>query len=119
MKDVVTYCPCPVKLVDELTVRFPEKLTEGNDFIVVKTPTQNTDRTGSPTLALVRCVAEQDEIDLGSLTALEVLGTYGEVFSDSAKLAKYDSVYDRTPQTYTVEGVEYTHTPPDRFGEFA
>ncbi|MDL4862783.1 hypothetical protein NPJ88_010590 [Halomonas elongata] len=45
---------------------------------------------------------------------------YGQVFDDPDKLAKYDSVYDRTPREVPDgEGGTITYTPPDRFGVVA
>lgn len=45
---------------------------------------------------------------------------YDQVFADPELLAIYDSVYDRTPRTYTDDdGVEYTATPPAKFGVMA
>ena len=46
---------------------------------------------------------------------------YDQIFNDPVKLAKYDSVYDRTPREYTDEETGETHTisKPDWFGVMA
>jgi len=87
-------------------------------FLVTKIPTVKHS-SGTKSLSLVRCINDQELTDLSSLTHLQVLGTYDEVFSDPIKLAKYDSVYDRSSVTIEMDGVEYTHTPPDKIGVFA
>lgn len=117
-KDVITYCDDIPSMIAEIQEKFPERLSEDNDFLVTKIPTLKHS-SGTKSLSLVRCTTEQELSDLSSLTHLEVLGTYDEVFNDPIKLAKYDAVYDRTPQTYEVDGVEYIHTPPEKIGVFA
>lgn len=120
MIDLITYCLDPTELIIEVSSKFPERITEENGYNVCKTPVQYSVPPSTATLALVRCIAEQEEADLRSLVSLEVLGTYDEVFADPVKLAKYDSVYSREPYTYTDElGTEQTVTPPQYFGVFA
>ena len=118
-KDVVTYVEDVSIFVIEITEKFPERLSEDGKFLVTKIPTVKH-TSGTKSLCLVRCMTEQELTDLSSLTSLEVLGTYDEVFADPIKLAKYDSIYDRTPYTYTdEEGNGYEVTPPDYIGVFA
>lgn len=45
---------------------------------------------------------------------------YQQIWDDPDKLAKYDSVYDRTPvEIDDGEGGTYTYTPPAKFGIIA
>jgi hypothetical protein len=119
MIDVITYCPDPSLLVAEVAEKLPHYLTEDGEFCVDKVPVVHTSN-GTATLCLVRCRDEEEIQLLSSLSSLEVLGTYDQVFADPALTAKYDSVYNRSPKTYTdEEGNEYTVTPPNRIGEFA
>jgi hypothetical protein len=114
-KDVITYCPDRTKLGAEVAAKFPEKLDmETGSFLVTKIPTVKGEPVSS--LSLVRCFSEKDEADLSSLTTLEVLGTYEEVWSDPVKKAKYDKVYPRHP-VVDEEGNEYI--PPEKIGVFA
>jgi len=119
MKDLVTYCADSTALVQEVGEKFPELLTEEFDFSVTKIPTYKC-ATGE-TVCLVRCIDADDETKLRSLTTLEVLGTYDEVFADPLLDAKYKSVYPYdVPVTYTDdEGVEKSYTRPNRIGAFA
>jgi hypothetical protein len=115
--DVLTFSLDRTKLGPEVSVKFPSKFRiETGEFLVNKIPTR---KNGIKSLCLVRCMSQQELDDLASIQALQLLGTYDEVFADTALLAKYNSVYDQTPQTYNVDGIEYINTPPDRIGEFA
>lgn len=120
VRDLITYCPDPALLIPEVAAKFPERLTEENGYNVVKTPVQYSAPPNKATLALVRCLSEQDEAELRSLVNLEVLGTYEEVFADPVKRAKYESVYSLAPvEVIGEDGQTYTYIPPERFGEFA
>ena len=59
-------------------------------------------------------------LDLGEYIELEDLGTYDEVFADSAKDAKYKSVYDYTEKIeYTDEdGVVQSYYPSKKIAMF-
>lgn len=118
MIDVITYCPDITLLLPEVAEKFPEKVDlDSHQFLIAKTPTV---RNGLKTMSLVRCVDQAELDDLQSLDNLEILGSFDDVFADPDKLTKYESVYDRTPQTHIDdEGNEYTHAPPERFGGFA
>jgi hypothetical protein len=117
MIDVLTFSIDRTKIGPEVAQKFPEKFNvETGDFLVTKIPTR---KNGLKSLCLVRCRTDQDVTDLQTIQAIQVLGTYDEVFSDTGKLAQYDSVYDRSPVTYTIDGIDYTHTPPDYIGVFA
>ena len=119
MKDVITYCENIPAMVAEIAEKFPERLSEDGKFLVTKIPTVVV-RSAGKSLCLVRCLDDQEYADLDSLENLEVLGTYEEVFSDPEKLAKYDSVYDRSPRIlHDDKGSQYTYTPPDKIGVFA
>lgn len=119
MKDLVTYCTDSTLLVQEVGVKFPEMLTEDMKFSVNKIPTRRS-ATGE-TLCLVRCMSTEEETDLRSLTTLEVLGTYDEVFADPFLDAKYKSVYPYDVAiTYLDEdGVEHSYMRPKMIGVFA
>jgi len=122
MQDILVFCPDTGALVTELLEKYPERLLindealENPQFIIDKTPTV---RSGAETLALVRA----DDVVLAMLEALDtvtVLGTYDEVWADPALKAVYDRVYPRTPVTWIDEdGIEQTHTPPEKIGVFA
>jgi hypothetical protein len=118
MIDVLTFCLDRTKLGPEVADKFPEKFDmETGKFLVTKIPTR---KNGIKSLCLIRCRDQQELDQLGEIQALQVLGTYEEVFADQSKLAKYDSVYDRTPRTITLEdGASYEYTPPDHIGVFA
>jgi hypothetical protein len=118
MIDVLTFCLDRTKLGPEVAERFPEKFDmETGKFLVTKIPTR---KNGINSLCLIRC-RDQGELDqLGEIQALQVLGTYEEVFADQSKLAKYDSVYDRSPRMIVMEDeTSYEYIPPDYIGVFA
>ncbi|MBW5800048.1 hypothetical protein [Halomonas elongata] len=63
----------------------------------------------------VEVLAEAEYTGPGTADAV-----YAQVFDDPDKLAKYDSVYDRSPrQVDDGEGGTITVTPPNRFGVIA
>jgi hypothetical protein len=100
-RDVVTFSLDRTKIPAEVQTKFPEKFdVETGEFLVTKIPTRVN---GIKSLSLVRTVSQQDLDDLNSITALEVLGTYEEMFADPAMMAKYDGVYDRTTVNGTFE----------------
>jgi hypothetical protein len=117
MLDIITYVEDSAALVAELKEKFPDLVDDDNNFLVTKTPTIRNAEGHS--LALVR--GDDQLVALGAqLEHLTLLGTYDEVFSNEDKLAIYNSVYDRTPKTFTdpETGEEYTVTPPEKFGVF-
>jgi len=97
---------------------FPELVSEEGDILISKTPTVKNATGESMFLVLA------DDVLIGkfeTLQTLQMLGTYEDVFGTPEILAIYDSVYDRTPKTFTDPdtGEEITYTPPDKFGVFA
>ena len=118
MIDIVTYVQDSKALIAELQEKFPDLVSEEGEFLVDKTPTVRN--AAGESLALVRgddallAVGEQ-------LESLQMLGTYEDIFNTPELLAIYDSVYDRTPKTFTdpETGEEITITPPEKFGVFA
>jgi len=121
MIDTITYCEDTTALIQEVQEKYPDKINtdeNGNvTFLITKTPTV---RNESKTLTLVRCSDEELEI-LESLTTLQVLGGYDEIFNDDVKHDLYKSVYPYDISlTYTDEAgntVEYSR--PQRIGVFA
>ncbi|OBX37012.1 hypothetical protein A8U91_01360 [Halomonas elongata] len=66
-------------------------------------------------LSSVEMLAEAEYVGEGTADAV-----YAQVFDDPERLAKYDSVYDRTPREVPDgQGGTITCTPPDRFGIIA
>lgn len=129
MIDVITYCSNTAALVAAVRSRWPDRLDESDPenprFNLDKTPTV---RNGAETLAVVRCMDGQPGHpgtlaalqELESAGVLTVLGTWDEVQADPARKALYDSVYPRTPVTWTDEnGDAHTLTPPEEFGRIA
>jgi hypothetical protein len=117
MIDVITYVQDSAALVAELQDNFPDLVDDEGNFLVNKTPTVKN--TNGESLALVR----GDDVLLAvgeQLTNLTILGTYDDIFASTELSDIYDSVYDRTPKTFTDEetGETYTITPPDKFGVF-
>lgn len=117
MIDIITYVPDSTALITELQEKFPDLVSEEGKFLVDKTPTVRN--TAGESLALIR--GDDVLLTVGEqLESLVMLGTYDDVFGTPELLAIYDSVYDRTPKTFTDEkGVEQTYTPPAKFGVFA
>ena len=75
-------------------------------------------KNGKETLRLHRANAE-DLVDLETFDNLTILGTYEEVFTDPAKRAIYDRVYDQTTiDVNDVKGRKTMYTPPERFVVF-
>ena len=122
MTDLITYCTDSTALALEVAEKYPEKLTENEDgsynFNITKIPTVRKDNL---TLCLVRCATTEDENMLRSLTALEVLGTYDEVFASPLLDAKYKSVYPYdVPIEYTDENnTIQSYSRPKKIGGFA
>lgn len=119
MIEAITYCSDVEKLQ-------PCGLLHRNDddeslfFEGSKTPTI---RNGVETMALVRVESEQLLIDSGLavLASCEIGGdAFAAVFADPDAAEIYNRVYDQTPTTsIDDDGIEHTHTPPQRFGAFA
>lgn len=115
--DVLTFSLDKSKIGPEVSSKFTDKFdVETGQWLIDKMPTR---KNGLRSLSMVRRMTDQDLLDLESIQALQVLGTYEQVFSIPSLLAKYDSVYDRSPVTYTIDGIDHTHTPPDKIGVFA
>jgi hypothetical protein len=142
--DVITYCPSPTLYLAEVKIKAPKKIYKEDkeekalrlekenkklppgqqkkledepdqEKVIGVTKTPSKRRADGATLALVRDLPA----DLTGLDNLVVLGTYEEIFADPAKLAIYDSVYDRTPRDVDDgEGGTITITPPDKLGVF-
>ena len=119
--DIITYCEDTAALVAEVKDKFPDRIDDTNPnnpiFLITKTPTI---RNGNKTLALVRC-SGNDYQDLLSLTSLNILGSYNEIFDDNTTDTLYKSVYPYdTPVTYTDEhGVDQTYMRPKKIGVLA
>jgi len=126
MIDIITYVQDSKALIAELQEKFPDLVSQpdpetgegGGKFLVDKTPTVRN--AAGESLALIR--GDDTLLTVGEqLESLQMLGTYEDVFNTPELLAVYDSVYDRTPKTYTDpdNGQEATYTPPEKFGVFA
>jgi len=118
MIDIITYVPDSKALVLELQEKFPGLVSDEGKFLVDKTPTVRN--AAGESLALIR--GDDTLLTVGEqLESLQMLGTYEDIFNTPELLAIYDSVYDRTPKTFTDPdtGEEITITPPEKFGVFA
>lgn len=115
MIEVICYCDNTDDLIAEIAVKFPERLTASNKYLITKTPPKYN---GMKSVSLVLCRSNQELTDLNSIDALDVLGTYTQMLADPAALAKYDSVYDRTATNVNYSGIDITFIPPDKIGAF-
>ncbi len=120
--DLISYCDNIKTLQSELTK--VKAVDEDNNPVFPlhdKTPVQNRNSPKTITLVRVRNTDTESMSLLKSFKAIEILGTYDEVFSDPEKYAKYSAAYPHEPYTIQDEetGEEITITPPKKFGVFA
>lgn len=121
-KTLITYCEDTNALIAEVVSKYPERMdiTDPTDafFNIIKTPTV---RNGMLTLTAVLSQSPLEEEMLKSLSTLEVLGTYDDIFSSSSLDTKYQLVYPySTPITFVdEEGNTQSYYRPQKIGEFA
>lgn len=122
MNKIITYVADISAFKEELEQLAPQ-YTEINEETGVKssklliTPTVKNE-AGSLNLSLL----SDSELELLiTMTTVEVLGTYSQLFANEASLARYKSVYPYdTPTILTDEaGVEYEYFRSKRIGDFA
>lgn len=129
MVDAIIYIENFMMFVGYVQQNHPELLVFENGIPVIRgfarTPAV---QNGSKVMVYARFYKEEVE-QWENMPYVEVLSranyvdkntvdeVYSIVFNDPEKLAKYDSVYDRTPiEIDDGEGGTVTHTPPERFG---
>ncbi len=80
---------------------------------------QTVEKNGTSLICVL--LTDEQEKQVNTIACLSVLGTFDEIFADPSKLAIYDSIYDRSEQSWTdpETGEKHKYTPPDRFAEFA
>ena len=127
-KDIITHVKDTTAFVAEVEKIYPDRIikdeqtgaTIGVNF-TDKTPSV---KKGLETLAVMR----MKDTDLAELKQLTTIGILSEVTlggdllkgMTAASRKVYDSVYDQTPYTVTLEdGSTHTVTPPAMFGGFA
>lgn len=106
-------------VIAEMVVKHPERIDvtdPANPQFMVDFATHYI-FDGSETLVAMYVDREvdQDYQDMLAMDSINILGTYEEIFADTAKTAIYDRVYDQTP--VVIEG--RTYTPPRKFVVFA
>lgn len=120
--DLISYCDNIKTLQAELTT--VKAVDEDNQPVFPlhdKTPIQNRNPPKTMTLVRIRNADTESMNLLKSFKAIEILGTYDEVFADPAKYARYSAAYPHEPYTVKDEetGETITITPPKKFGVFA
>ncbi|CBV44052.1 hypothetical protein [Halomonas elongata] len=137
MIDAILYVADYPALAQYLSLNHPELLRQTDQGEIRLPPVidgfarTKSVQNGSAVLAYAR-FREAQAAQWRGIPGIEILGeaeftgrgtadaVYGQVFDDPDKLAKYDSVYDRTPREVDDgQGGVITVTPPDRFGVVA
>ena len=127
MKDLITHVKDTAAFVAEVDKVFPDRILkdeQGNILGVNFTDKTPSVKKGLETLAIMR-MNDADLAELKQLTTIDILSEIalgGDLLKGMTKAnrAIYDSVYEQSPQTITMEdGSTYTYTPPALFGGFA
>ncbi|SEN16943.1 hypothetical protein [Halomonas caseinilytica] len=137
MIDAIVYVADYPALVGHLSIHHRELLARDDNGAIAQPPVVTgftrtpAVKSGDAVMAYVR-LRDEEASRWRGMPGVEVLaeaeytgkGTadavYAQVFDDPECLAKYDSVYDRTPREVPDgEGGTITCTPPDRFGIIA
>lgn len=135
--DAILYVPDSNVLIGYLDTHFPDQLERDDQGAVTQPPVVIGVARTPPLINgkswLVYARLREDEVQQWrSAPCVEVLAeapyqgsttadaVYAALFADEEATAKYDSVYDRSPQTVDdEEGGTITITPPARFGAMA
>lgn len=124
MIDIITYCKDTNALVAEVQEKFPNKLAELTNNILID-KSQVIKNANGETMALVRCDGIQLEM-IESLNSLVILGSYEEIFNTPEKKEIYDRVYVRKEESYdeidpedSSKTITKKYMPPERFALFA
>jgi hypothetical protein len=111
------------KFINELLEKMPQLVAQDDDgetSLTFKGQTPTVTNKDGEGMFLARDDGATFLEMSAKLVNSSILGTYDEVFADSAKKITYDRIYDQTPITYTDPdtGEEITYTPPPKFGVF-
>ena len=135
--DAILYVPDFPVLVGYLNEHQPDALARNEDGTLEHPPrvvgfSRTPARINGESMLVYMRVTEDQAQQWRETPGVEILaeapydgaGTpdavYDALFADADATSKYDAVYDRSPRTMTDEdGVEYSVTPPDRFGVMA
>ena len=121
MNHVITYVTNTEDFLVELETIAPTYINRDEDGNVT-TAIQTTPIVKSENGTLALSILTDDEIAfIGTMTTIESLGTYEEMFANPEALAKYKSVYPYdVPIAYIDEdGVERSYMRPEKIGVFA
>lgn len=136
LTDAILYVPDFLSVVQYMDEHYPKCLARDDEGSITNPPViTGFARTpavvnGNSLLAYVRLRDHQvaqwrDTPGVEVLAEHEYVGkgtgdlVYQLLFDSPEASAKYDSVYDRTPQEFEEDGELYTVTPPDKFGVMA
>src|SRR5690554_958015 len=136
LTDAILYVPDFASLVHHMAQHYPECLERDENGDIAMPPVitgfARTPAVVNGNSLLVYARLREHEVEQWRGTpGVEVLaeheyvgkGTgdlvYHLLFDDAETTAKYDSVYDRSPQEHEEDGETYTVTPPDKFGVLA
>lgn len=127
MKDLITHVKNTTQFVVEVGRVFPSRIIKDESDKIIgvnftdKTPSV---KKGLETLAIMR-ISDADLVELKQITTIDILAETpigGNLLKAMTLTSRsiYDSVYDQTPQTVTLEdGTTFTVTPTQLFGGFA
>ena len=119
MNYVITYCKDTVAFMDELPESYKAKDTDGN---VTGWTIQTTPVVKNENGSLAMSILSDDELAfIGTMTTMQSLGTYDELFANEESHVLYKTVYPYdVPVSYVdMDGTTKEYLIPQKIGEFA
>lgn len=118
---VITYCQSTEEFIKELELLAPQYIVldeDGKKSWIIQTTPLVKNINGSLAMSIL---TDEELVFISTMTTIQSLGTYDELFANSESLAIYKSVYPYdVPLSYINENgnmVEYFR--PQKIGEFA
>ena len=117
---VITYCKNTDTFIKELELLAPQYIVveDGKKSWIIQTTPIVKNANGSLAMSIL---TDEELLFIGSMSTIQSLGTYEELFANPEALTLYKSVYpyDVPLNSIDTDGNQIEYYRPDRIGEFA